>query len=218
MIVVEGKPFAEIARLVSPYRNLLLVGCGACATVCFAGGQTQAESLGLALRLQRRVSGGTLRTASVTVTRQCDPAFLAPLGEAVAQAEAVVSLGCGVGVQQLADEFPEAWVIPAMNTRFAAGLTADGTWEERCALCGECILYLTAGICPLARCAKGLLNGPCGGTREDGKCEADAGRPCAWLMIYERLAARGRLDLMAVCREPKDWQGGRMGGRGRDGE
>lgn len=218
MIVVEAKPFAEIVRLVAPYRTVLLVGCGACATVCFAGGQTQAESLGLALRLQRRVAGGTLRTEAVTATRQCDPALLAPLAQSVARAEAVLSLGCGVGVQQLAEEFPEAAVLPAMNTRFAGGLTADGTWEERCALCGECVLDVTAGICPLARCAKGLLNGPCGGTREDGSCEADAGRPCAWLMIYERLAGRGRLDLMAVCREPKDWRGGGMGGRGRDGE
>jgi len=211
VIIVEPKPFSEIVRMVSPYRSVLLVGCGSCAAICFAGGQAEAESLGLALRLERRVTGDILRTETVTATRQCDPAFVAPLAPSVARAEAVLSLGCGVGVQQLAQEFPDAEVLPAMNTRFAGGIAADGSWEDRCAMCGDCLLDLTAGICPLARCAKGLLNGPCGGTREDGSCETDAGRPCAWLMIYDRLTRRGRPDLMAVLREPKDW---RAGGKG----
>lgn len=208
MIVVEMKPFDELVRLVSPYRKVLVVGCGSCAAVCFAGGQTEAESLALALRMQRRIEGGCLETTAVTVTRQCDPAFLQPLTDAVNQVDAVLSLGCGVGIQYLADTFPQVWVLPGVNTRFAGGPSEDGAWEERCALCGECSLHLTAGVCPITRCAKGLLNGPCGGMRDDGSCEVDPQRPCAWLKIYERLKERGRLDLLEPYREPRDWSGG----------
>lgn len=204
MIVAEAKPFAAVVEMIDGYRRLLVVACAGCTAVCGVGGVRQAGELAAALRIHFRTRGVRLETEVVGVTRQCEPEFIRELAAAVDRSEAVLSLGCGVGVQFLADFFPGVPVFPALDTKFAGGLAAPGVWEERCRLCGDCLLHLTGGVCPLTRCAKGLLNGPCGGS-QDGRCEVDASLPCAWIQIYERLSATGRTGLLSELRPPRNW-------------
>jgi hypothetical protein len=125
--------------------------------------------------------------------------------------DAVLSLGCGVGVQALAERFPNKRVIPALNTAFMGMPTRDGNWEERCQACGNCVLDKTGGICPIARCSKQLLNGPCGGSQE-GRCEIDPDVPCAWQQIWDRMNSLGLQEQLLAVEPPKDWSTSRDGG------
>ncbi|GAB4575402.1 MAG: methylenetetrahydrofolate reductase C-terminal domain-containing protein [Anaerolineae bacterium] len=211
MIVAEQKPLDEIQALVGDAGRVLVVGCGTCVTVCFAGGAHEAGILATALRMRARLDGGERAARDVTVQRQCEWEYLDALAEDIAGVDAVVSLGCGIGVQALVERFPEAWVVPGLNTAFMGLPTEHGVWEERCAACGDCILGLTGGICPIARCSKSLLNGPCGGS-EGGHCEIDPAVPCAWQLIYDRLSRMGRLDALLELQPPKNWQTARDGG------
>ena len=133
------------------------------------------------------------------------------LKDAIEGVDMVLSLGCGIGVQALAERFPKSIVVPGLNTSFLGLPTEQGVWAERCAACGDCILGLTGGICPIARCSKSLLNGPCGGSSK-GKCEINDQTDCAWQLIYDRLAGQGRLDLLMEIRPPKNWKTSRDGG------
>ncbi|GFN23610.1 MAG: methylenetetrahydrofolate reductase C-terminal domain-containing protein [Thermoanaerobacteraceae bacterium] len=211
MIVAEPKPLAEVADLIGEARKILVVGCGGCVTVCLAGGEKETGILAASLRMLRKKEGKSLETVEVTLTRQCDPEYVQLLDKYVTEdVECIVSLACGVGVQFLAERFNK-WVVPALNTKFAGGAVEHGVWEERCGLCGECILHKTGGICPIIRCSKSLLNGPCGGS-QGGKCEVNPDIPCAWQLIYERLSALGKLDLLLEIQPPKDWSKARDGG------
>lgn len=204
MIVANVKPLADIAALLTAYRRILVVGCGGCVTVCQSGGQKEAEVLALALELKGRLNGAEQAFRVVTLPRQCDPEFVALLAAELDDAEVVVSLACGVGVQEVAAAYPGVWVVPAQNTLFAGANVAPGVWEERCGLCGHCVLHKTGGICPIIRCAKSLLNGPCGGSQR-GCCEVSADTPCAWQLIYERLEQLDKLDYLMEIQPVKDW-------------
>ncbi len=143
-----------------------------------------------------KLDGNGKEVTDVTVQRQCEWEYLDEIAEQVGEVDVVLSLGCGIGVQAMAEHFPNAWVVPGLNTSFLGLPTEQGVWAERCAACGDCILGLTGGICPIARCSKSLLNGPCGGS-EDGHCEINADVPCAWQLIYDRLSSMGKLDRAA---------------------
>jgi ferredoxin len=211
MIVGEQKPLEEIKELIGAARKVLVAGCGTCVTVCFAGGEREAQILASALRLASQVDGDPKEVAEVTVQRQCEWEYIDPLAEEIAGSDVVVSLACGIGVQTLVERFPDAWVVPGLNTTFLGMPQEQGIWVERCQACGDCVLGLTGGICPIARCSKQLLNGPCGGS-QDGKCEIDPELDCAWHLIYERLKRMDRLDLMLKFQPPKDWSTSRDGG------
>lgn len=211
MIIAEQKPLAEIAELLEGYKNILLIGCGSCVTVCLTGGEKESEILAGALRIKRRLEGKPVDIKTFTVTRQCDPEFIDSLEDMVKEADAVVSLACGVGPQYLAERYRDKYVIPAMNTRFIGGSKKQGIWEEQCSLCGDCTVHLTGGICPVTRCPKSILNGPCGGA-QNGKCEINKELDCAWDLIYKRLEEQGRLDLLKTVAPPKDWSKSRDGG------
>lgn len=212
MIVAEQKPLDEIYAYLNGARRVLIVGCKECVTVCQAGGEKEVGLLAAALRMKRQVAGGpTLAIVEHTVQRQCDPEYIQPLGPKAEDCELVISTACGVGVQFLAEGLKGRWVVPALNTRFGGGSVEQGLWEERCGFCGDCILHLTGGICPIARCSKSLLNGPCGGSH-DGKCEVSDEIPCGWQLIYDRLKALGRLDLLTEVRPAKSWRTARDGG------
>lgn len=211
MIVAEQKPLEEIKDLLRDAEKVLVVGCGTCVTVCFAGGEKEAGILSSSLRMSSKLDGHPLDVEHTTVQRQCEWEYIDPLAEQIKGVDAVLSIGCGIGVQALAERFPEAIVLPGLNTTFLGLPTEQGVWEERCAACGECLLGVTGGICPIARCAKQLLNGPCGGS-QDGRCEIDPETPCAWQLIYDRLSAQGRLDLIMEIQPPKDWSRSRAGG------
>jgi ferredoxin len=196
LIVAEQKPLPEIRRMISPYERVLILGCGTCMTVCDAGGEREVSFLHNALRLAQSKSGnGTHPFLEHTVKRQCDPEFLPLLTDKVADVDAILSLGCGIGVQAIAERFPDIPVLPGVNTSFMGMAEEQGVWDERCAACGDCRLEDTAGICPITRCTKGILNGPCAGTK-NGKCEANKDVDCAWVLIYRRLERLGQLEKM----------------------
>lgn len=211
MIVAEQKPLEEIKGLIGDAREVLVVGCGTCVTVCFAGGAREAATLAASLRMSTRLDGDARDVRETTVQRQCEWEYLDALRSDIEGADAVVSLGCGIGVQAIAERYPDAWVVPGLDTSFLGLAVEQGAWEERCAACGQCILGITAGICPIARCSKSLLNGPCGGA-EDGHCEVDPDTPCAWLLIHDRLQRLGRLDVLLNPQPPKNWKAARDGG------
>jgi ferredoxin len=211
MIIAEQKPLEEIKKLVTPAEKVLVVGCGTCVTVCFAGGTREAEILATSLRMATKLDGQPIEASHVTVQRQCEWEYLDEVAEEVKEADVLLSIGCGIGVQAMAEHFPDKWVVPGLNTTFLGLPTEQGVWAERCAACGECVLGLTGGICPIARCSKSLLNGPCGGS-EDGHCEIDPEIECAWQLIYDRLSAMGKLDNLLEIQPPKDWSTSRDGG------
>ena len=211
MIIAEQKPLDEIKGLIGDAEKVLVVGCGTCVTVCFAGGEKEAGILATSLRMASKIDGQPKDVTHTTVQRQCEWEYIDPIGEQIRAADIVLSLGCGVGVQALVERFPEAWVVPGLNTSFMGLPTEQGIWEERCAACGDCILGLTGGICPIARCAKQLLNGPCGGS-QNGVCEVSKDLPCAWQLIYDRLKAQDKLHLITQIQGPKNWSASRDGG------
>jgi len=211
MIVAEQKSLEEIKTLIGRAENVLVVGCGTCVTVCFAGGEREAAILSSSLRMSSKLDGISHQVSDVTVQRQCEWEYLDTISEQVKEADLVLSLGCGIGVQAIAEHFPDTWVVPGLNTTFLGLPQEQGVWTERCAACGDCVLGLTGGICPIARCSKSLLNGPCGGS-EDGHCEIDPDTQCAWQLIYDRLDSMDRLEVLMDLQAPKNWQASRDGG------
>lgn len=211
MIIAEQKPLEELKRLIGDAENVLVAGCGTCVTVCFAGGAREAAVVAASLRMAFKLNGSTKNIQDMTVQRQCEWEYLDEIAEPVRKADVVLSLGCGVGVQAIAEHFPETWVVPGLNTTFMGLPTEQGVWSERCAACGDCVLGLTGGICPIARCSKSLLNGPCGGS-ENGHCEINPEVDCAWQLIYDRLSSMGRLDALLEIQPPKNWRTSRDGG------
>jgi len=211
MIVAEQKPLDELKTLIGSAENVLVVGCGTCVTVCFAGGAREAAITASSLRMKTKLEGNSRQITDVTVQRQCEWEFLDQIAEQVKDADLVLSLGCGIGVQAIAEHFPETWVVPGLNTSFLGLPTEQGVWAERCAACGDCILGLTGGICPIARCSKSLLNGPCGGS-EAGHCEVNPEIPCAWQLIYDRMSSMGKLEVLYELQPPKNWRTARDGG------
>jgi len=211
MIVAEQKSLEELKTLVSGAQKVLVVGCGTCVTVCFAGGAREAAIAASSLRMASKLEGNPLDVTDVTVQRQCEWEYLDQIAEQVKDADIVLSLGCGVGVQAIAEHFNQTWVVPGLNTKFMGLPTEQGVWAERCAACGDCVLGLTGGICPIARCSKSLLNGPCGGS-EDGHCEINPEIPCAWQLIYDRLNSLGKLNVLLEIQPPKNWRASRDGG------
>ena len=211
MIVAEQKKLEEIKSLIGDAQNVLIVGCGTCVTVCFAGGSREAAITATSLRMASKLEGQPKAVRDVTVQRQCEWEYLDQIADQVKEADLILSMGCGIGVQAIAEHFPEAWVVPGLNTSFLGMPTEQGVWAERCAACGDCILGLTGGICPIARCSKSLLNGPCGGS-EAGHCEIDPDVPCAWQLIYDRLNSKNKLHVLLEVQPPKNWQTSRDGG------
>lgn len=204
MIKAEQKPIDELIGYLEPYNKILLSGCGACVTVCHSGGEKEVALLASCLKMARNSGGKDLQIIEMTPARQCEPEFALELAEVIAGVDAVLSLSCGVGVQTLARNFNNTVIIPGVNTVFMGETVAHGIWEERCQACGNCILEKTGGVCPIARCAKQLLNGPCGGSSQ-GKCEIKRDTDCAWQLIYDRLKSLGQLTKLSEMIPAKNW-------------
>lgn len=204
MIKAEQKPVDELISYLEPYNKILLSGCGACVTVCHSGGEKEVALLASCLKMARNNRGKNLEIIEMTPARQCEPEFALELAEIITGVDAVLSLSCGVGVQTLARNFNNTVIIPGVNTVFMGETIAHGIWEERCQACGNCILEKTGGVCPIARCAKQLLNGPCGGSSQ-GKCEIKRETDCAWQLIYDRLKSLGQLTKLSEMIPAKNW-------------
>ncbi len=215
MITAVRKPFAEIAGMLDGCGRVLILGCGTCVTVCMAGGEKEVGILASTLRLANRSKGRDMEVTEATIERQCDREFFDPVKDKISQADVVLSMACGVGVQFLGEVFPSKPVLPALDTKFYGATVGQGQWAERCAGCGTCVLGEYGGICPIARCSKSLLNGPCGGS-QNGKCEVDPKSiECGWQLIYDRMKSLGQLDRLTHVTPLKDWSPGRYGGPGK---
>ena len=212
MIVADRKPVSEISAQIKHHQRVLFLGCGTCVTVCLAGGEREIGILASATRLALRMAGrGEVVIDECTIERQCEEAFVDLIASRVVEYDAVCSFGCGAGVQFLAERFPKTPVYPGVNTQFIGVLQSQGVWTEKCAGCGSCRLGEFAGICPITRCAKRQLNGPCGGSR-DGRCELSPDLECAWQLIYDRSRALGTLGRLEAFAAPQDWSTALEGG------
>lgn len=201
MLVATMKPYDEIISYLEGRNSVMVVGCGGCTAVCHSGGLRESELM--AARLRRELK---IKVTSITIERQCEDEFVRDLSHFMKNTDAVLSLGCGAGVQLISEIFSNVPVYPGLNTVFTGTSYDRRVFVERCRSCGNCRLGRTAGICPVTMCAKGLQNGPCGGS-EDGMCETGEGRECAWCRIIERMKLQGRLDELDVFCEPVKWTG-----------
>ena len=213
MIVAERKNVQELLAMVEAYQNILMVGCKGCVTVCNAGGKKEVAILAAALRLARQKQGNPITVDEMTLDRQCEPEFITWLEEALNKHryEAVISLACSVGPQYIAEAFDDLPVYPGLNTGFMGGTVEHGIWAEYCAGCGNCGIHEFGGLCPVTRCAKNLLNGPCGGS-EGGMCEVNSEQPCVWEQIYIRMKDLDTVDSLQNTRDAKDWSTSLSGG------
>lgn len=205
MIVGKRKPFDELKEMIKDCKKVLTVGCGTCVAVCLAGGEKEVAVFNTEMDMARKLDDNPIEIGAVTLERQCDREYLAELDDKVKDYDALISMACGVGVQFLAERFPDMAVFPALDTSGLAVNQSVGWYEERCRSCQSCVLGWTGGICPVTLCAKGLYNGPCGGTNK-GKCEISQEQDCAWYMIHQRLSGQGRLDKILEFRSPADWK------------
>jgi len=214
MITAQQKPFAEIKNKVARYSKILILGCGTCVKTCFAGGEDEVATLASSLRLSFRKTGEKIQVEELTVERQCEDEFIKEAASAIASSEAVLSLACGAGVQMVASRFPRTPVLPGVNTTFIGILEKPGLFLERCQGCGNCIVDLFGGICPISLCAKKIFNGPCGGS-SNGKCEVNPDTDCAWQMIIDRAKSSGQLGQLEAYIPPRDWRTSYAGGTRR---
>jgi ferredoxin len=211
MIMARPKPIEEIIDEIKDFNKVLIAGCDGCVTVCEAGGSKEVQVLASALRLYFTKESKRLEIDETSLTRQCDKDYLHQLLDKIDDYDAIVSLACGAGVQFMAEMYRKKPIFPGVDTCFIGVTEERGVWAERCQACGQCILASTGGICPIARCSKRMLNGPCGGS-EKGKCEVSPDTDCGWHLIYERLKELGQLDFFAEPTDPKDWVSSRDGG------
>jgi ferredoxin len=211
MIVGKQKPIEEIWEMVRGFKKVLVLGCNTCVAVCHAGGDKEAQIIASMLRIKAAEEGVDITVESLACERQCENEFLDPKLEKIREYDLVLSTACGVGVNFLSSIIGDQPVYPALNTVFYGAVQQPGLFVEMCGGCGNCILHLTGGICPIVRCSKSLLNGPCGGT-DKGKCEVSPDIDCAWYLIIERMKKLGTLDKLMEIQPPKDWSTGTHGG------
>jgi len=215
MITAERKPLDEILALVGDAREVLVAGCETCVAVCLTGGEKEAEILASELRIKAEQDGREATIEHTAAIRQCEWEYLDMIADKVKDADIVVSMACGIGIQSMAEKFAPQVVLPAVNTNMLGMPQEHAVWLERCGACGDCVIGETAGICPVVRCSKSLMNGPCGGSH-DGLCEVTTPEKenidCAWHLIWDRLKAQGREDLMIKNRPPKKWNMSSSGG------
>lgn len=211
MITAEQKPMDEIREAIGPYRRVLVLGCNSCVAECAAGGEKETGMLASALRMAARMEGKEVVIHEKSLDRQCVREFVVQIDEIVGEYDAILSLACGAGVQAVGDMYLETPVIPALNTAFLGETRDQGYWVENCLGCGDCMLHRFGGVCPLARCSKQLMNGPCGGSR-GGVCEVRPDLPCAWQEIIQRLEHFDALDRLERIEQPKNWSRKNGGG------
>jgi len=211
MIIAERKPLEEIAAMAAPYKKICVLGCNTCVGICMAGGEKEAAETASLLRIHRNKENQEGEVDVFSIERQCEFEFIDEVLERLQGYDLIVSLACGVGVQTMIEHVPNLRVVPGLNTTSMGYPTEQGVWAERCLGCGDCVLHMTMGICPITRCAKSILNGPCGGSAE-GKCELGDDIDCAWQLIHDRLSSFSRLSDLTEIQPPKDWSTSHHGG------
>ncbi len=209
MIITKQKPFEEILKFLESSPRVFIAGCTLCATTCKTGGEEEAKKIEKKLQDKGKVvSGWVILDPACHILN--NKKYFRENKEKLDQADSILVLACGNGVQAVGESMDKK-VYPGCDTLFLGEIIRFGNYEERCQLCGECILDKTGGICPITRCSKSLLNGPCGGA-EDGKCEIDPEIECGWQLIIDQLEKQDKLHLLEEIIPPKDWSKSRDGG------
>jgi ferredoxin len=211
MIVADRKSLPEILAMVENDKKILIVGCKGCVTVCNVGGLKEVEILASVIKIARKKNGNDIEIDTQVLERQCDTEYVAGISETVGDYDAVVSLACGVGPQFLSEMYKDQTFYPGVNTTFFGGATQHGIWEERCAGCGTCVIHDFGGLCPISRCAKSLMNGPCGGS-SNGICEVNKDTVCVWDLIVRKKMEAGKLKDLLGVKGIKNWRTARDGG------
>lgn len=205
MIISEAKPFQEVIDSLKDCQKIFLVGCGDCATLCKSGGEEQLKAMKEKLEAGGKTVMGMCIPESCCIAAKLKTETAKNL-KAIRESEAILVLACGLAAQSIKDNDRFGLrIVPANNTVFGAVMDSQGNFYEKCSLCANCVLDSTGGICPVTLCPKGLLNGPCGGM-DEGKCELDKERDCAWVLIYREMEKRGRLEDIRRNRPPRDYQ------------
>jgi ferredoxin len=202
MIVSTQKPLEQIVAALEGGRRIFIIGCAKCATVCKSGGEEEVFRMQEALTLaDKEITGIIVIDETCHMPRTARD--LRARREQVEEADFLLVLSCGAGIQSVSEASGKK-VVAGTDSRFLGNIRRFGQFEQRCSLCGDCRLNDTGGICPVTVCAKGLLNGPCGGM-EDGACEVDRNSRCAWVTIYERLERQGRLERLDAITLGRDF-------------
>ncbi len=200
--ITKQKTFEEVMGLLGEMERVFVLGCGTCTTMAHTGGLPEVLAMKERLQEAQKVVTGTL-----VIPVACDNLTEEALQEnlpAMKESQALLIMTCAFGVQTIS-RFLDVPSIPALDTLFIGKESGLGLYQEICIQCGECILGETGGICPVTSCHKGLVNGPCGGTN-NGKCEIDRNKDCAWTLVYQRLEKQGRLSAMRKYQAPKNYQ------------
>jgi len=204
MIISKQKDFKEILKYIGEEKKVFIIGCGECSTTCKAGGEAEVIRMKEALEKEGKIVTGWVIPKAPCVAAQIR-IDLAKNKKALVEADSILVLACGLGVQSVKENDRLGKIVhTGCDTLFMGEIDKDGVFLERCSACGECVLELTGGICPITRCPKGMLNGPCGGT-DKGKCEVDKDKDCVWTLIYKELKKANRLYLLKEIRPPKDY-------------
>lgn len=199
--ITKQKPFEEIKESLTEFESVYIVGCGTCTTMTKTGGRQEV------LEIKDKLSEiGKIVTGWVVIPMACDEmteTLFNSSNRIIQSSDCMLILSCALGVHKISSYINKP-IIPGTDTLFIGLEDNPGIFYEVCAQCGQCIIGYTAGICPIASCHKSLLNGPCGGTN-NGKCEVDKEKDCAWTLIYKRLESQNRLHLMRTYLPPKNY-------------
>jgi len=204
MIITEKKPFLELLNSLKDFKKIFIIGCGECSTTCKTGGEKEVLELKEKLEAEGKEILGCVVPKAPCISAQIKQEFAKNI-KSLKEVEVILVLSCGLGVQSVKDNnrFGQK-VIPGCNSLFIGVVDKEGNFLEKCSLCGDCLLDLTEGICPLTLCPKGILNGPCGGM-DKGKCEVDKEKDCAWVLIYKEMERRNKIYNFSKIQPPRDF-------------
>lgn len=206
MIVTKKRELKDLMENIKNYSSFFLIGCSECAALCATGGEPELKAMKETLEADGRKVTGTFvaKTGCQVLGTKIE---LKQFKDELSQTDCILVMSCGAGTQTAVDLYKDKPVYPTNDSLFLGNMTRLQMFDQRCSLCGQCILDKTGGICPVTACPKGLLNGPCGGTNE-GKCEVSSDIECAWVRIYNRMKNIDQLEDMKKVAEPKDWSAG----------
>jgi len=204
VIITKQKSLKEIIKYLGGEKRIFLVGCGECSTTCKTGGEDEIRNMKEALEREGKVVTGYSIPTAPCIAAKVKLEFAKHRKE-IESSDSILVFACGLGIQSVKENTRVKKPIHVgCDTLFMGAIDSGGSFLERCSACGDCVLELTGSICPITRCAKGLINGPCGGQNK-GKCEVDKDMDCAWILIYNELKAQGRLHLLKEKHPPKDY-------------
>lgn len=202
MIVTKPKAFEEILKVLGT-GPVFLIGCSECATLCHTGGKDEILTMKELLENKKiPVSGYAVLDPACHL--QNNKRMLKEYAKELDTAKKILVLACGNGVQTVAENLADKQVLTGTDTLFLGEISHVNEFDKRCVLCGECVVDRFGGLCPVSRCPKSMINGPCGGS-SGGKCEINEELECVWDRIYKELKKRGNLQVLSAIQKPKDW-------------